>query len=308
MTNIRIHAVIVTYQPNLEQLAKSLSQLQPQVNEICIVDNCSSNHGQIQALAFRYPSCTLLPLSTNRGVGAAQNIGIQQAIVQGANQVLVLDQDSVMSCNAVDTLSRSLLQLETSNKAAAVGPQYRLDGQTVASPFVRYHWFYLGRVPAHELRAKPFVETDFLISSGTLFSATALRQVGLMNANLFIDHVDTEWCLRARAKRYSLFGIRDAYMEHSLGERTHRIWLGRWRLLPRHKPFRYYFTYRNSLLLARMPYVPLKWFTADCIRLVSMAIFCLIAPGERMASIKMAWRGIKDGLHGRCPQVDIAEP
>lgn len=304
MKNIRIHAVIVTYQPNLDQLATSLCHLHPQVSAIYIVDNSSANREQIRALAEEYSGCSLIPLPTNLGVGTAQNAGIDHALAEGANQVLVLDQDSVMAHKSVDTLSRHLNSLESSHRAAAVGPQYKLDGNAVASPFVRYRWFYLGRVPTHELETKPFVETDFLISSGTLFSSVALRRIGLMNATLFIDHIDTEWFLRARANNYRLFGIRDAYMEHSLGEQVYRIWFGRWRLLPRHKPFRYYFTFRNSLLLARMPHAPLKWFTADCVRLLSMVIFCLLAPGERMESIKMAWRGIRDGCLGRCPQTN----
>ena len=61
-----------------------------------------------------------------------------------------------------------------------------------------------------------------------------------MEEALFIDQVDTEWCLRARSMGYRVFGACGAILEHRLGEAYYRIWFGRWRQLPRHKPFRYY--------------------------------------------------------------------
>ncbi|WGL17285.1 glycosyltransferase family 2 protein [Microbulbifer bruguierae] len=307
MRNIKIHAVIVTYQPDLELLALSISQIYKQVSAVTLVDNHSDNSANILTLIQKLPNCNLIQLSENLGVGAAQNTGLEYALARGAQQLLILDQDSVMAENAVNLLSRALLRLESSEAAAAVGPQYDLDGKAVMSPFVRCHWFYLGRVPKRELTEHPFVEVDFLISSGSLLSAKALRAIGQMDEALFIDHVDTEWCLRARANNFRLFGIRDAFMRHSLGEQTYRVWLGRWRLLPKHKPFRYYFTFRNSLLLARKPHVPLKWFSADCTRLMSLAIFCLLSPEQKFASIRMAWRGLKDGYQGRCPPRNAPE-
>jgi len=51
------------------------------------------------------------------------------------------------------------------------------------------------------------LETDMLIASGCLIPADVLRDVGLMDDALFIDHVDTDWCMRARARGYRLLGV-----------------------------------------------------------------------------------------------------
>ncbi|MBB5210594.1 glycosyltransferase family 2 protein [Microbulbifer hydrolyticus] len=301
MSNTQIHVVVVTYHPDTKLLAKSILSLRHQVQSITVVDNNSENFDSLRSLIKNYPECDLVSLPENRGLGAAQNTGIKKAVDQGADQILLLDQDSVMEGDSVTILSRSLFRLNLQQKTAAVGPQYKIDGNSVASPFVRTSWFYLGRVPLTELQNSTFVETEFLISSGTLIDADAFRKIGPMDEELFIDHVDTEWCLRARSRNYRLYGVRDAHMSHRLGEQTYRIWLGRWRLLPKHKPFRYYFMFRNSLLLARKPHVPLKWFSAELTKLLILASLCIFAPGQRWQSLRLAAQGIKDGALGRCP-------
>ena len=97
-------------------------------------------------------------------------------------------------------------------------------------------------------QADAVVNVDFLLSSGSLLPLSALANIGLMDESLFIDHVDTEWCFRAKAHGFQLFGVCDAVMTHALGERRKEIWFLRQRVVPFHKPFRYYYMFRNSFL------------------------------------------------------------
>jgi 2-polyprenyl-3-methyl-5-hydroxy-6-metoxy-1,4-benzoquinol methylase len=141
---------------------------------------------------------------------------------------------------------------------ACVGPRIRLPGSSTLSTFARFGWFGLRRVPCPE-DPDAAVECDLLLSSGSLVPFEVLDKVGGMEEALFIDQVDTEWCLRARSMGYRIFGACDAILEHRLGEAYARIWLGRWRHLPRHRAFRYYYIFRNSLFLFGRDYVPAKW-------------------------------------------------
>jgi hypothetical protein len=97
-------------------------------------------------------------------------------------------------------------------------------------------------------------ECDVLIASGSLLPMAVLDEVGGMEEALFIDQVDTEWCLRARGRGYRAFGVRDAVLDHRPGEGLRWIWLGRWRRLIRHPPFRYYTIFRNTLVVCRRDY------------------------------------------------------
>jgi rhamnosyltransferase len=127
---------------------------------------------------------------------------------------------------------------------------------------------------------------------------TALDAIGDMDASLFIDHVDTEWVLRAKSKGWLSFGHCKARMFHSLGEHRIRFWLGRWRDIPVHKPFRYYYIFRNSIVLHRRDYMGMHWKWVDMIRLLQIVIFMGLIPNERRNKISMIFRGIRDGVRG----------
>lgn len=86
-----------------------------------------------------------------------------------------------------------------------------------------------------------------------------------MDEQLSIDHVDTDWFLRANAQGLLSHGVCDAVMVHGLGEATYRVWFGPWHFVPKHKPFKYYYIYRHSLLLNRRPYAPVKRIINDVV-------------------------------------------
>jgi rhamnosyltransferase len=147
-----------------------------------------------------------------------------------------------------------------------------------------------------------------LISSGALFGRDALEALGLMDEALFIDHLDTEWFLRAEAAGWHSFGVCDAVMDHGLGERTVRVWLGRWRYLPVHQPFRYYYVYRNSVLLWRRSYPSRRWKHTDMLRLAKMFVVFSLFTGQRLRNLGMMVRGIRDGLKGRTGSLETHLP
>lgn len=131
-----------------------------------------------------------------------------------------------------------------------------------------------------------------------LISTKAIEAIGEMDEDLFIDHVDTEWCLRARFRGFRLFGVCSALLEHDLGEDALKVWFGRWRQVHRHKAFRYYYIFRNTVLLARRGYTPIRWMLFEIWRLLGLiAIFGLLGRG-RGEHFKMMMKGLRDGLHG----------
>jgi 2-polyprenyl-3-methyl-5-hydroxy-6-metoxy-1,4-benzoquinol methylase len=95
-------------------------------------------------------------------------------------------------------------------------------------------------------------------------------------------------------------------MEHRLGEAHSRIWLGRWRHLPRHRPFRYYYIFRNSLLLFRREYASLKWiwFQAQCLG----ALFLRYGLFGRDGELRMMLKGAAHGLRRVTGKLDTGAP
>jgi rhamnosyltransferase len=291
----RVFAVLVSYNPRLDQLARVVGRVRPQVAELLVVDNGSENAPAIAAL-LRQHGARLEALPANLGLGAAHNRGIARARDAGADAALLLDQDSVPEPDMVVELERALRgAAEQGLAVGAVGARYTGAHAGDVSEFVRFGRLKFRRMPC--AADTPWVRADFLISSGTLVPMPVLEAVGGMDESLFIDHVDTEWFLRAADRGYVFVGACAARMSHGLGERTQRLWLGRWRQIPRHRPFRYYYIFRNSMLLYRRRYAPARWMVNDIVRLFLLVLFVGL-PALRDGSLGMMLKGLRDGWRG----------
>ena len=300
---VRILAVVLTYQPDFDTLRAVVAAVLPQVHHVLLVDNASARWPH--DLQRRLPEAAARRLSVlrqreNLGVGAGHNVGIEWARSRGFSHVLLLDQDSVPAHDMVRRLTAGLIELEKAGaRVACVGPRYVDPRLGHSSRFVRLGLFALRRAPLREERSSSVVAADFLISSGALIPLAVIEDVGAMDEGLFIDHVDTEWMLRARSYGYRAFGVPAARMQHRLGEATIRFWLGRWRHLPWYRPERHYYVFRNSLVLYWRPGMPRAWRVNDALRLLALAILYPLLAQPRLERLAWIARGIRDGLLGR---------
>lgn len=285
-----VTAVVVSHRPDAHGLSALLTALAPQVGSIILVDNDSP------ALPALPSAVRLLRLPRNEGVASAQNHGAAAAWAAGAGFVLLLDQDSLPAPDMVEQLSTALHAASAGDRVAAVGPLV-VDADGHSEGFVR---FRSGRYVAVAPRAaERWIDCDMLIASGTLIPRAAWDEVGPMAEELFIDKVDTDWCLRAAWRGWRLLGVPAARLQHRLGQRQIRLWFGRWRELALHAPFRYYYMGRNALLLRRRAHATAAWKRADARQLLSLLLyFGLLAPG-RWARLRMMGRGLADGWRAR---------
>jgi rhamnosyltransferase len=295
----RVFAIVVSFHPDTSRLRQLLRATLPQVEHVCVVDN--SLGVDLQGAIGDLPRVSVLPLGTNRGVGAAQNIGVQAAIAAGADHVLLLDQDSLPAQDMVERqLDAASMLKRLGHQLAAVGPSTPSRG--APGTFARIAWFRYRQVAFRA--GDPYVWTDLLIASGMLISTAAWSSVGPMDDTLFVDKVDTEWCIRAAHRGFRLAGVPSAVLDHSLGESAIAFWLGRWRHVPVHRPFRYYYMIRNGVLIARRPYASWRWRTADTRLSISMLIFFALFSSQRRATLRMMFRGLIDGIKGTVGPMD----
>ena len=300
-----VTAVVTTYKPDLQTLEAQFVRLAGQIDVLLVIDNGSANSAMVAQLVSQFSFAQFIGSDENRGLGWAHNEGLRRALAEGADAVLLLDQDSLPSEDMVAALRQALLQQrERGVRTAAVGARYLGTDRGHPSYFVQFSWLRFRRRFCSGTHAGKLIRADMLISSGTLFSREALEAVGLMEEELFIDHLDTEWFLRAGAEGWQSFGVCDALMDHGLGDRTVRVWLGRWRYVPVHQPFRYYYVYRNSLLLWQRDYPSRRWKYTDMLRLAKMFFVFAFFAGQRLKNFAMMRRGIRDGLAGKTGPLD----
>ncbi|NYH22318.1 glycosyltransferase family 2 protein [Paraburkholderia bryophila] len=300
-----IVTVIVTFNPDLGTLRAMIDALLPQVDRILLVDNASAAEAlaRIRMLASEY-SCGLEALRANLGIGAAQNRGLRALMAEegGAcasnGYVLFLDHDSIPAEDMVDLLIASDLRMRASGvRVGAVGPAI-VDHRTgTTGRFVCSGDFLVRRV-----KCKPEcgeLNVDFLISSGTLVRIDTFLTIGEMNEELFIDHVDTEWCLRAKAAGYALFGVCAARLTHSLGDDVVHVWFGRMREVFVHSPTRDYYMCRNTLLILRKVRMSLGWRIFLVGRLAASIVFFGVTQPPRLRRFRCMLAGLRDGFRNR---------
>jgi len=300
-----IAAVIVTFNPQLQNLKQNILAIFDQVDQVIVIDNGSENQASLRDMLHDFADKKIMCrcLKTNQGIGLGHNHGIAIAKENQHDYVLLLDQDSLVEPNMIELLYDAVLQLTAAGEVAtlaAVGARYIGDiGND--SFFVRFGWFKFQRQYCFGAE-HGIISADFLISSGSLIPMKVIDQIGDMDDSLFIDHVDTEWFLRAKAAGLQAYGVCQAKMQHGLGEQMRRVrffGVGRERHVPQHKPFRYYYMFRNSIALYRRKNVSRKWKWNDMQRLLQIFIFYGICYGPRLRNLEMMFRGIFDGLRNK---------
>jgi rhamnosyltransferase len=277
-----------------------VSRIRNQVDQLIIVDNASDGDGEWLRRLAASNQCELLLLDENVGIAAAHNAGIEAARAKGADAVLLLDQDSLPAPEMVHELRRALEELtKAGNKVAAVGPR-QVDARTGAeAPFVRFGYIRNLHLVCGGEGSAGRLSCDHLITSGSLVPLASIDAVGKMDDRLFIDNVDTEWCLRALSKGYQLFGVCSAGMAHRVGDRLATVRIPRSREVVVHSPLRLYYTMRNRLLLYGRPYTTTKWKSQDLLRLLFKTVLFTAFIPPRRTNTAMIWKGLRDAMHGK---------
>lgn len=287
-----VWACIICFRARKQDLSALLTVLRDQVDKILILDNSPQWSVDLKQVADG--QVTYMPMVHNLGTAGAMNVAWEQATFEGVDAMISFDQDSVPAAGLVARLRASLHALEQSGaQVAAIGPG-RLDPRSRKEMRVRLPVKLWRR--HQSLSAAPIVEVDHLITSGCLISAEMYNKVGPFREDLFLDYVDIEWSLRARAAGLLVYLDTSVTMEHTIGD--HAISVGGRTLLV-HQPFRSYLLIRNHLLLWRSSAVGWGWLVSDLCLIVLKSLLLLVVRPRRLERLKWISKAIWHGLHAR---------
>ena len=126
-----------------------------------------------------------------------------------------------------------------------------------------------------------------------------------MRSNYFIDHVDTEWCFRAKKAGYYLIGVPTSRLEHQLGDAVKKVWFFGFRHVMYHSPLRDYYMFRNTFLMLHDTCMTWKWRIFFIWRLVQFGVYFLAFEGERSIRFSRMALGVLHGLKGVSGRIDL---
>ena len=279
----KVGVVIVVFHPNAFELQNKLKHLGADVI-IAVVDNTP-----VKEISIAQSNVTYIPLHENTGIANAQNQGIGSLMERGCSHIVFFDQDSDFTEDFVRSMVSEYIRI------SAIRPNLFLLGPRVLNKTSGEQ--YRSVVHTEAAADCGFVLKREIISSGSCVSVDRLREVGKMDARLFIDYVDFEHCWRANDKGF-VCGVTDnVVLPHKVGSRELRFPRG-YRVIIS-APFRYYYQYRNWLWLCRRSYVPRQWKLNTGVKFMARILYFPFAVNGWRVIEKNIFKGIYYGIFKR---------
>jgi GT2 family glycosyltransferase len=282
-----------------QRCLRSLGELTRLPDQVIIVDNGSSPNPRT-ALETTWPDVTLVQLERNRGFAGGCNAGIRQALREGADAVLLLNNDTVADPALVAELLRAL---EADPGIAAAGAKTLTD-ETPARIHAAYGVLtFHGSLVRVEGWLEPRIDAfgaerdvDSVFGTAMLLRRSALEAVGLLDEEFFAYHEDIDWCTRARRRGWRIRYVPSAIVYHRMHASTGGGYTS---------PISY-LAARNSVLFVRKnatlsEMLAFVFYTGG--HLVKDAVFRW-RRGE-LDGYRLRLRGLRDGL--LCRAVPLAE-
>ena len=284
----KVAAIIVSYNPD-KNLLDSVNLLISQVEKIIIVDNGSIEEKRKDISSIKDIDNERIEVifnEENLGIATALNIGVREALKQGFNWILTMDQDSKASKDMVEKMFEVYNNIDEKER------------KSILSIFPNFVDERIQSIEENSvMNTYEYVDAD--ITSGNLVKAEVFDKVGFFDDSLFIDLVDTDFCMRLNEKNIKMIKVRDAILYHSLGEsQSVKSIFGKFNT-SNHSALRRYYMTRNRFYIWEK-YKDLNSFTLNRDKKLFKKEFIKIILGEKdkVNKIKMVFKGYKDYKKG----------
>lgn len=287
----KVGIVISNYNGWQDTLAclESLRQQTVQDFEIILVDDASTNDSVRQLQQRLPPNGVLLPQRVNAGFAAANNIGIRRALQDGAEWIMLLNNDTVCKPDMLEQLLR-----QTPAGAVSCPKMLFMDPPDVI-------WFAGGSLDARTGKvthlgghckdgpefSRP-MRISFVTFCCVLLPRQVVEKVGFLDESLFMYCEDLDYCIRLRQAGVEMWYLPDAVLHHKAGGTAGGMLS------------QYYIT-RNTLYLQSRSQPPGIVRARGLAQMLLGGVKCITAGlfGHRRGRSYGQWRGALDFLQGK---------
>lgn len=227
-----VAAGIVLFNPDIIRLSENIQAIAPQVKITYLVDQNSQNIKDIINLIDKLPyKIKLIKNPHNMGIAYALNQLLLESERNQFKWIITLDQDSICPPDIIEQFSKYI----------------NIPNIGIISPTIKDRSFGI-----IEQSNVPYSIINTCITSASLTSVKAWREVGGFDSSMFIDGVDTDFCYSLRRKGYQIIRCNSVFLLHEIGHNA-RICniLGHEQVIFNHSAFRYYYISRNIIYKQR---------------------------------------------------------
>ena len=285
-----VYAVTLSWNGRDDTLAciESLLALDYPNVQVLLVDN-GSEDGTPNAVAERFPSVQVICNGKNLGFAAGMNVGLRQALEQGADYVFMVNNDTIVDPAAV----QQMLPL-FKDDVGMVGPKiyYAAEPDRIWSIGGLQHPLTIektgdARGEVDRGQWNQVIERDYMVGCALLVSQQFLTDVGLFDERFFMYYEDSDLSIRARKRKYKLLLAPSSHVWHKVAATSGGS----------DSPNERYWMARSSIIFFRKHVTGMRWSIVIPYRTASaLKTLMRLLWGRRFASIRAYLGGLRDGL------------
>ena len=224
--------------------------------KVIVVDNASTD-GSPKAIAEQFPEALLIRNQVNAGFDGGNNIGMRAALREGAEAVLLLNNDTIVCPELLRRLADAAAFLP---RAGVLGPKiYYHESPDVfwwagsRSSYSTTGWMLTytqeGKRQRDEGQYDAISRIAAVIGCAIYIKSEVLREVGLLDERFFSYHEEYDLCRRAEDAGWYCYFVPEAKVWHKVS-----MSMG-----GEYSPSLYYLWTRNWMLLSRKHTPVLLW-------------------------------------------------
>ena len=203
---------------------ESLARNSYENHRVIVLDNASTD-GSVDEINRQFPAVRTVGLSRNAGYAGNNNVGISDAMLQGADWVLVLNEDTVLD---PDCLTHLVSAAMSGKEVGIVGPMvYHFDeAETIQSAGGTLTPSWKARhIAQNELDSHQFSDphrVDWVSGCAIMVRGSVIHQIGMLDERFFYYWEEVDWCLRAREHGWKILQVPEARLWHRGVQRDYR--------------------------------------------------------------------------------------
>lgn len=205
----------------------SLNKILYKPYEILVIDNASEDQS-VEAVKHQFPNVQCFSLSENLGAAVASNIGFEIALSGGADMVLRLDSDTIVTPNFLSPLVNFMV---LNPDIGIISPKilYYQPSDVIWYAGADAHPFHFGSTSDLIGKKDSEVsicsrEVDYAWGAAMLIRREVLEKIGGFDTKFFIYYEEVDFCLRVKNLKYKIYYLDDSKIWHKVGTSKPTSW------------------------------------------------------------------------------------
>lgn len=274
---MEVCGVVILYYPD-GKIIERIETYKDALKNLFIIDNSPTNNRQLLEPLLADRNIFYLHDGQNEGIAKRLNQAAELARQMNCTWLLTMDQDSYFGKAVVKQYLVCASCYDTIAKVAMFGLEH--DERLLLKQ-----------------ESCTYTKKTYLITSGSLVQLEILISTNGFDENLFIDHVDHEYCFRSILNGYEIIKMENFLLRHAIGNSSQHRSFKSLKITSRelHSPVRIYYMVRNFLYL-RKKYT--SQFETE-LSIFKRNLFIrfknnLLYNGERLQVLKYMLKGYRD--------------